>query len=86
MAIRLKVQDPTGVTLKVGGSDTARLSAESGIPLYPDEYAGAYSITPSSQTQTLQTEGLMMAYDLVIDPIPDNYGLITWNGSTLTVS
>lgn len=50
------------------------------------EYEGPYTITPSQQTQTLSTEGMKATQNIVIEPIPSNYGLITWNGSTLTVS
>ena len=49
-------------------------------------YTGEYVITPSNQAQTLPTEQLKMNADLVVNPIPSNYGLITWNGSTLLVS
>lgn len=51
-----------------------------------DVYEGSYEVTPSAETQTLNTSGLMMSQDVTINPIPSNYGLITWNGSTLTVS
>ena len=51
-----------------------------------DPYTGEYTVTPSAETQTLYTNGLRMTDDVVIAPIPQNYGLITWNGSTLTVS
>lgn len=51
-----------------------------------DPYSGDYEITPSSEVQTLQTNGKRMTADVVINPIPQNYGLITWNGSFLTVS
>ena len=85
MAIRLKVQDNT-VHLKVGEGDTVSLHASEGITIYPDPYTGEYTITPSAETQTLSTEGLMMTSNVTVNPIPSNYGLITWNGSTLTVS
>ena len=49
-------------------------------------YDGSYTATPTSGTQTLPTNGKLLARDLTINPIPSNYGLITWNGSTLTVS
>lgn len=49
-------------------------------------YTGSYDVTPSSQIQTLLTADLAMAENVTINPIPSNYGLITWNGSTLTVS
>lgn len=51
-----------------------------------DKYSGSYEITPSLETQTLQTAGKLMTGDVVVNPIPNNYGLITWNGSTITVS
>lgn len=49
-------------------------------------YTGPVEVTPSPETQTLATTGFIMPSDVVINPIPSNYGLITWNGSTLTVS
>lgn len=49
-------------------------------------YEGDYSVTPSAETQVLQTKDLAMRQDLTINPIPSNYGLITWNGAYLTVS
>lgn len=49
-------------------------------------YTGPYSVTPNSERQVLETAGTKMVEDVIIEPIPDNYGLITWNGSTLTVS
>ena len=49
-------------------------------------YAGDYEITPTSETQTIPINGLLAARDITVNPIPSNYGLITWDGSTLTVS
>lgn len=68
-----------------GGNDT-RINVEfsgggGGVP-----YRGEYEVTPSSETQTLQTANRLLASNIVINPIPSNYGLITWNGSVLTVS
>ncbi|MCR5448464.1 MAG: hypothetical protein K6F23_03640 [Solobacterium sp.] len=51
-----------------------------------DYYVGAYEVTPSANIQTLSTADLMMQDNVTINPIPSNYGLITWNGSALTVS
>lgn len=56
------------------------------FPVYPPDYTGPTSVTPSADQQVLQTEGLMLPENIIINPIPSNYGLITWNGSTLTVS
>ena len=51
-----------------------------------DPYTGDYTITPSAETQILETRNLRMTDNLTIEPIPNNYGLITWNGSVITVS
>ncbi len=49
-------------------------------------YTGETVITPSTTEQVLNTADKVVARNIVINPIPSNYGLITWNGSTLTVS
>lgn len=49
-------------------------------------YTGEYTFTPSDQTQTIPIAQLTASEDITINPIPSNYGLITWNGATLTVS
>lgn len=49
-------------------------------------YTGATTVTPSAETQTLSTTNKTVTADIIINPIPSNYGLITWNGSVLTVS
>lgn len=49
-------------------------------------YDGPYGAVPSAQTQVLLTEDKHMRENVVIQPIPSNYGLITWDGAILTVS
>lgn len=49
-------------------------------------YSGEYTVTPSEQAQTLETGGHVLLSNITIEPIPSNYGLITWNGSVITVS
>lgn len=50
------------------------------------EYTGKTEVTPSRETQILNTAGLVVNQNIKVNPIPSNYGLITWNGSVLTVS
>lgn len=50
------------------------------------DYTGDYIFTPSQQEQTINIAGKRAITDITINPIPQNYGLITWNGSFLTVS
>lgn len=49
-------------------------------------YHGTVTVTPSEDVQMLNTEGMVVEENIVIEPIPSNYGLITWNGSVLIVS
>lgn len=49
-------------------------------------YDGSYEFTPSESTQTIEIADKRALTDITINPIPSNYGLITWNGSELTVS
>lgn len=51
-----------------------------------DPYEGSYKITPSDTEQILQTNNLRMTNDIIVEQIPSNYGLITWNGTVLLVS
>ena len=49
-------------------------------------YEGEYTFTPTDETQTIEINGLRATSNITINPIPNNYGLITWDGATLTVS
>ena len=79
----------TNQTLNASFSTSNNLSASIDatvfVPIQQD-YTGAYDITPSAQAQTLSTEDLHMLHNVTIAPIPSNYGLITYNGSIITVS
>ena len=86
MAIKLKVQTNSNLHLKTSAATGASFTVSQGIPIYPNAYTGATEVTPSADTQTLATEGLMMTANITINPIPSNYGLVTWDGATLTVS
>lgn len=70
------------LTPKASLKATLSVPTEVQIPTY----TGEYEVTPSQETQILNTSGLKATSNIVINPIPSNYGLITWNGSTLTVS
>lgn len=80
----------TPQTLTVSFNNTkANISTSSQITrdfVDRDPYTGAYEVTPSEETQTLETNNMRMTGNVTINPIPNNYGLITWNGSIITVS
>ena len=52
-----------------------------GIP-----YSGDYEFTPSEDAQTISATSRVFDRDITIKPIPSNYGLITYDGSCITVS
>lgn len=52
----------------------------------PPAYQGDYEATPSQSVQTFHTGGLLMSDNFKVNPIPSNYGLITYNGSSIMVS
>lgn len=79
---------PQSVSVSV---DAMSMGVSIGTPIvkeYVDveTYTGAYDVTPSSEIQALNTEGLRLTRNIVVNPVPSNYGLITWNGAFLTVS
>lgn len=85
--INLVVDEAETVEFALDDGNEHGLEIDSKIVVVEGEpYTGSYTITPSNQTQTLQTVNLLMTSNVTINPIPSNYGLITWNGSTLTVS
>lgn len=49
-------------------------------------FDGEYAYTPTTEMQTVPIGGKAAVQNITINPIPSNYGLITWNGSTITVS
>lgn len=49
-------------------------------------YTGPTEVTPSADTQVLHTESRTVLSNIVIKPIPSNYGLITWSGLGIRVS
>lgn len=86
--VQMTVSEQSPINLSVSSSNeffnlgiATPITMVSGTP-----YTGSYEITPSDSTQTLNTEFLYMTGNVTINPIPNNYGLITWDGSTLTVS
>ena len=56
------------------------------VDLNHPAYEGPYEVTPTRETQILETADLQMEHDVTFHPIPWYYGLITWDGTVLTVS
>lgn len=84
-AITIEIAQAPPLILEVPQLKPLELSLPIGAG-YSSPYTDTYEVTPSNEEQRLSTTGMMMLDDVVVHPIPSNYGLITWNGSTLTVS
>lgn len=85
--IDLEIEEPS-LTLEVGG-DSLTWGADEYVRVVnadADEYDGPYEATPTAAAQTFPTTGKLMVRDFTVNPIPSNWGLISWNGSVLTVS
>lgn len=79
---------PANISVEIG---SAKVTASTGMPIIKEyvecpTYDGTYEVTPSSEVQTMEVKDKRMTDNIIINPIPQNYGLITWNGSFLTVS
>ncbi len=80
--------DHESLSMTIGAS-TVTLGASIGAEyamVSADTYDGDYTFTPSSATQTIPTSRKLLLDNITINPIPNNYGLITWDGSVITVS
>ena len=52
-----------------------------------EPYEGDYAVTPKAEKQVMLTKGKYMVDDVVVNPIPQEYGLITYDHNrTITVS
>ena len=74
------------LSLKRGESDSISIKASEGTPIVSNPYTGATDVIPSEQVQTLETAGKELLRNITVQPIPSNYGKITYNGSTILVS
>ena len=79
---------PQTVNVAIGGSS---VSVSTDTPIVKEyierpSYEGEYTVTPSQETQILHTKWLKMDDNVTVNQIPSNYGLITYNGSILTIS
>lgn len=50
-----------------------------------DIYDGPLDIEPSNIAQVLETSEKKITDNIIIEPIPSNYGRIIWNGATMTI-
>jgi len=87
--VSFKVRFNSNSSFKATFTPQADMKAKFGefieIPI-AEYYDGDYSITPTGYEQIIPIQGKTGRHDITVGAIPNNYGLITWNGATLTVS
>ena len=86
--LKLRIYENDSVSLSVGevGNPVSLQIGETGFPIYPEPYRGKYTVTPSQNAQTLKTKGLTALENVIVEKIPNCYGLVEWNGSFLRIS
>ena len=86
IAVPMTVSVQGAVKMSVGAQGAVPMSAGAEYKIGGQQYRGAYEFTPTSEAQTIEAQDCFFTRDIVINPIPNNYGLITYNGSVITVS
>lgn len=86
MEKKMTVDVSPALDLKVSTPWSANIGMDMMVRVDGIPYTGQTAVIPSDTRQVLPTSGTLLTQDITIEPIPQNYGLITWNGSTLTVS
>lgn len=84
--IHLDVGGTTAIRLETGRDPTISLDSGGGGGSVTPPHQGPYEATPTNAEQLFAVSGKRMTQDFVVHAIPSNYGLITWNGSVITVS
>lgn len=87
-SLELGIYESDSISLSVGetGNSVSLQIGETGFPIYPEPYKGKYTVTPSQNKQMLKTRGLMALENVIVEKIPNCYGLVEWNGSFLKIS
>ena len=87
-SVELSIATPRPLEVGVSSSPALGVQVAGYAVVYQSlpDYTGATTVTPTQAQQTLLTEDTTLRSNIIINPIPSNYGRITWNGSVLTVS
>lgn len=80
-------EDPYAFTMDIS-DDITEVQMESCLRISSATayYTGSYDFIPTESAQTISISGLTASANIIVEPIPSNYGRITYNGATLTVS
>lgn len=86
----LELDDDSAFNLEIQNGDIYDFVIESSSAFINyidgDIYDGTYIVTPTREQQVLNTANRVLLNNVVVNAIPSNYGLITWDGHALTIS
>lgn len=90
MAVEIRHSGETVEVTSLRGTVDARspsytIEAESGVLIGGTPYTEAYEVTPTTGEQVLPTRSKTLSDNLVVKPIPPNYGRIAWDGTGIMV-
>lgn len=74
----------TGNVTEAGAIINGNVSIPHSVTNAP--YTGSYTINPSQESQTIPIRNKVATQDITVNPIPDYYGRVTWDGSVLTIT
>ena len=79
--MKLLLREDNNITLSLVSEENIALKQDEVIQIISGEhYTGPTEVTPNNTTQILPTSGLVVSTDIVVNPIPSNYGLVSYNG------
>ena len=79
--IRLKVSEQK-INLKVHEDE---ITLHSDLKYENSPYTGEYEITPTEETQTVYIKDKKALGNIIVNPIPNNYGKVTRVGTAITI-
>lgn len=84
--VRGQLQTDGSLHGRLSGSGTVSGGLSIGTAGSAPLYEGPYEVTPTRETQTLLTADKQCFTNIVVNPIPPEYGLVTYDGSVMTIS
>ena len=82
LEVSVTLPAPLAVSVSTTASPQVEVSRSDAIPIYSD----GYTVTPGEKAITINCSGKRMSQDIIVSPIPSNYGRVEWNGVALRVS
>ena len=85
--IEFELVFPACIDFDVVAPDELEMDISSSPVVHYDAppYEGEYEVTPTEETQILETDGKTMTADVVVNSIPQDYGRIVYDGVILRI-